>query len=188
MRIRAQLERFHNADIRKLLFGIIFTVGFLVLLVQYFGIPCRNASCSSTVKLSGIVDSQVSVVKSEMKYINLSNYDDDSDDGNGYEEEYEKGKRKNDSLPIIDREIDVAISSVKVGLDLSVIARPNVSLEKPIMAVESSVLVSGKDSREADLLSNLRHKQVAAVSISQMKTLLLQSLSSFQSPVRNFDS
>lgn len=168
--------RFHNAEIRKLLFGTIFTVGFLVLLVQYFGIPCRNASCSATVKVSGIVDSQVSVVKSEMKYIHLSNNDDDSDDGNGYEEEYDKGKRKNDSLSII----DVAISNVKVEL--------NVSLEKPKMAVESSVFVSGKESREGNLLSVLRHRQVAAVSISQMNTLLLQSLSSFQSPVRNFDS
>ncbi|CAA7055808.1 unnamed protein product [Microthlaspi erraticum] len=158
--------RFHHADIRKLLFGIIFTVGFIVLLVQYFGIPCRNASCSSTVKVSGIVDSQVSVVKTEIKL--------GDDDGNGYEEEYEKGQRKDVSLSI------VAISNVKVEL--------NVSLEKPKMAVESSVFVSGKESREGNLLSILRHKQVSSVSVSQMNTLLMQSLSSFQSPKPRWSS
>ncbi|ESQ47409.1 hypothetical protein EUTSA_v10027719mg [Eutrema salsugineum] len=174
MRIVNRLERFQYSDIRRLLSGIIVvTVGFVVLLVLCFGLPCRNASCLSLVKVSGFVDSQVSLVKTEMKYINVSTDVDVDED--------EKGKRKKDYSLDIDREDDdVAISKVKVEL--------NVSLEKPKMAVESSVLVSGKDSREGNVLSIIRHKQEAAVSIAQMNTLLIQSLSSFQSPKPRWSS
>ncbi|KAL0898640.1 hypothetical protein Bca101_082601 [Brassica carinata] len=161
--ILTRLERF---DIRRLLSGIIVTVGLVVLLVLCFGIPCRNAFCLSPVKVSGIVANSSEVVKTEMNHINLSSEDD----------EYEEETRNNDSS----KENVVAISNVKVELNVSVIPSPNVSLGKPEMAVESSVSVRSNDSRESNALSILRRqKQVAAtVSISQMNSLLIQSLSS----------
>lgn len=74
---------------------------------------------------------------------------------------------------------------------MSVIGRPNVSLRNPKMVVDSSqsdpksVLVKGEDSRKGNVLSMRRHKrEAAAVSISQMNSLLIQSLSTFKSPVR----
>ena len=172
MRILTRLERF---DIRRLLSGIIVTVGLVVLLVLCFGIPCRNAFCSSPVKVSGIVANPSEVVKTEMN----PSSDEDNDD------EYEEGTRNNDSS----RENVVAISNVKVELNASLIPSPNVSLGKPEMAVDSSVLVrSNDDSRESNVLPIMRrHKQVAAtVSISQMNSLLIQSLPSSHSPVRVF--
>ncbi|CAH2079579.1 unnamed protein product [Thlaspi arvense] len=177
MRILTRLERFHHAGLRRLLLGIIITVGFVVLLVLCFGIPCRNASCLSLVKVSGIVVSQVSVVKADV-----------DDDGNGYGDEYEKGKMKKDSSLDIEREDDIAINNVIVEINVSVIARTDVSLGKPKMAVESSILVGSKDSREGNVLSVMRHKQGAAVSISQMNSLLIQSLSSSHSPKPRWSS
>lgn len=166
MRILSRLERF---DIRRLLSGMIVTVGLIVLLVLCFGIPCRNAFCSSPVKVSGIVANPSEVVKTKMNHSS----------------EYEEGTRNNDSS----RENVVAISNVKVELNASLIPSPNVSLGKPEMAVDSSVLVrSNDDSRESNVLPIMRrHKQVAAtVSISQMNSLLIQSLPSSHSPVRVF--
>ncbi|KAF8086731.1 hypothetical protein N665_0614s0015 [Sinapis alba] len=153
MSILSRLERF---DIRRLLSAIIVTVGLVVLLVLCFGIPCRNAFCLSPVKVSGIVATSnevVSVVKTDMNYINLSSDDDD-----------EEETRNNDSS----RENVVAISN---ELNVSVIPSPIVSLGKPEMAVESNALSIMK-----------RQKQVAAtVSISQMNSLLIQSLASSSS-------
>ncbi|CAH8298205.1 unnamed protein product [Eruca vesicaria subsp. sativa] len=162
------LSRF---DIRRLLSAIIVTVGLVVLLVLCFGIPCRNYFCLSPVKVSGIVlvanPNEVSVVKTEM---NLSSNDDD-----------EEGTRNNDSPT---RKNVVAVSNVKVELNVSVIASPNLSLGKPEMAVEGSVLV-----RSNALSTMRRQKQVAAtVSISQMNSLLIQSLPSSHSPKPRWSS
>ncbi|CAF1857857.1 unnamed protein product [Brassica oleracea var. botrytis] len=168
MRILSRLERF---DIRRLLSGMIVTVGLIVLLVLCFGIPCRNAFCSSPVKVSGIVANPSEVVKTKMNHSS----------------EYEEGTRNNDSS----RENVVAISNVKVELNASLIPSPNVSLGKPEMAVDSSVLVrSNDDSRESNVLPIMRrHKQVAAtVSISQMNSLLIQSLPSSHSPKPRWSS
>ncbi|CAN7135990.1 hypothetical protein BRARA_D00864 [Brassica rapa] len=163
MRILTRLERF---DIRRLLSGIIVTVGLVVLLVLCFGIPCRSSFCLSPVKVSGIVANSnevVSVVKTE---INLSSDDD----------EYEEETRNNDSS----RDNVVSISNVKVQLNVSVNSSPNVSLGKPEMGVEGSVLVRPIMRRP---------KQVAAtVSISQMNSLLIQSLSSSHSPKPRWSS
>lgn len=163
MRILTRLERF---DIRRLLSGIIVTAGLVVLLVLCFGIPCRSSFCLSPVKVSGIVANSnevVSVVKTE---INLSSDDD----------EYEEETRNNDSS----RENVVAISNVKAELNVSVNSSPNVSLGKPEMGVEGSVLVRPIMRRP---------KQVAAtVSISQMNSLLIQSLSSSHSPKPRWSS
>lgn len=165
MRILTRLERF---DIRRLLSGIIVTAGLVVLLVLCFGIPCRSSFCLSPVKVSGIVANSnevVSVVKTEINHIN--------DDA-----EYEEETRNNGSS----RDNVVAISNVKVQLNVSVNSSPNVSLGKPEMAVEGSVLVR---SNVLPILK--RQKQVAAtVSISQMNSLLIRSLSSSHSPVRVF--
>lgn len=161
MRILTRLERF---DIRRLLSGIIVTVGLVVLLVLCFGIPCRNSFCLSPVNVSGIVANSnevVSVVKTE---INLSSDDDD--------DEYEEETRNNGS----------SRENVKVELNVSINSSPNVSLGKPEMAVEGSVLVR---SNVLPILK--RQKQVAATdSISQMNSLLIRSLSSSHSPVRVF--
>ncbi|KAL1197089.1 putative glycosyltransferase [Cardamine amara subsp. amara] len=166
-----RLKSFHHlADIRRLLSGIIVTVGLVVVLVQCFGIPCPKAFClSPPVNVSVFVltnnsnETEVSVVKTEMNYINLS------DD-------------------------DVVISKDKVEeLNVSVIGRPNVSLENPKMAVERSksdsnlVLVRSKGSRKGNVLS-MRQKRGGAVSISQMKSLLIQSLSSLHSPKPRWSS
>ena len=163
MRILSRLERF---DIRRLLSGMIVTVGLIVLLVLCFGIPCRNAFCSSPVKVSGIVANPSEVVKTKMNHSS----------------EYEEGTRNNDSS----RENVVAISNVKVELNASLIPSPNVSLGKPEMAVDSSVLVRSREDNNV-LFIMRRHKQVAAtVSISQMNSLLIKSLPSSHSPVRVF--
>ncbi|KFK34883.1 hypothetical protein AALP_AA5G205800 [Arabis alpina] len=53
------------------------------------------------------------------------------------------------------------------------------------MTVESSVLVNG---REGYVLSMVRHNRVAVTSISQMNSLLIQSLSSFRSPKPRWSS
>ena len=169
MRILTRLERF---DIRRLLSGIIVTVGLVVLLVLCFGIPCRSSFCLSPVKVSGIVANSnevVSVVKTE---INLSSDEDDDDD------EYEEETRNNGSS----RENVVSISNVKVELNVSVNSSPNVSLGKPEMAVEGSVLVR---SNVLPILKRPKHV-AATVSISQMNSLLIRSLSNFHSPVRVF--
>lgn len=168
-RILTRLERF---DIRRLLSGIIVTVGLVVLLVLCFGIPCRNAFCSSPVKVSGIVANPSEVVKTEMN----PSSDEDNDD------EYEEGTRNNDSS----RENVVAISNVKVELNASLIPSPNVSLGKPKIAAQPSVLVRSREDNNV-LFIMRRHKQVAAtVSISQMNSLLIKSLPSSHSPVRVF--
>lgn len=197
-----RLERFHHvADIRRLLSGIIVTFGLVVVLVQCFGIPCPKAFClSPPVKVSVIVltNSNDTVVKTEMNSINLS----DNDDGKG------QIKKDND---VLTNSNDTKVSVVKTEMNyinlsddnekgqikkdkveefnVSVIGRPNVSLENPKMAVDrsesdsSSVLVRSKDSRKGNVLS-MRHKGGGAVSISQMNSLLIQSLSSLHSPVR----
>ncbi|CAG7906245.1 probable glycosyltransferase At3g07620 [Brassica rapa] len=163
MRILTRLERF---DIRRLLSGIIVTVGLVVLLVLCFGIPCRNSFCLSPVNVSGIVANSnevVSVVKTE---INLSSDDDD--------DEYEEETRNNGS----------SRENVKVELNVSINSSPNVSLGKPEMAVEGSVLVR---SNVLPILK--RQKQVAATdSISQMNSLLIRSLSSSHSPKPRWSS
>lgn len=170
-RILTRLERF---DIRRLLSGIIVTVGLVVLLVLCFGIPCRNAFCSSPVKVSGIVANPSEVVKTEMN----PSSDEDNDD------EYEEGTRNNDSS----RENVVAISNVKVELNASLIPSPNVSLGKPKIAAQPSVLVRSREDNNV-LFIMRRHKQVAAtVSISQMNSLLIKSLPSSHSPKPRWSS
>ncbi|XP_010440808.1 PREDICTED: probable glycosyltransferase At3g07620 [Camelina sativa] len=176
IRIITGLERFHLSDIRRLLLGTIVTVGFVVLLVQCFGIPSFYWS-PPPVKVSVIdlTNSNVTQV-SVMNYINLSD-----------DEEFVKRD--------LGRENAVVISKEKVEFNVSVIGRPNISLRKTKMVVESSesdptsVLVRGKDSRKGDVLSIRRHKRRgAAVSISQMNSLLIQSLSSFKSPKPRWSS
>jgi len=172
------ITRFHHSDIRRLLLGIIVIAGFVVLLVQCFGIPCRNSFCLSPIKVSVIelTNSNVTQV-SVMNYTNLSDDDD---------EELENKKED------LDSENDVVISKEKVEMNVSFIAIGNISLRNPKMVVVSSesesdpnsVMIRVKDSRKGNVLSLRRHKQGSAISISQMNSLLIQSLSSFKSPVR----
>ncbi|EOA15480.1 hypothetical protein CARUB_v10004511mg [Capsella rubella] len=176
IRIVPRLERFHHSDIRRLLSGTIFSVGFVVLLVQCFGIPSLNWSQVkvSVIDLSNSNVTQVSVTN----YINLSYVD----DGNGYDED-------------LGRENDVVISKEKVEINVSVISTPNISMRKTNMVVESSVssdpdsvLVRSKDIRKSDVLITRRHRSVAVVSISQMNSLLNQSFASFKSPKPRWSS
>ncbi|KAL9281427.1 putative xylogalacturonan beta-1,3-xylosyltransferase [Arabidopsis thaliana] len=176
------ITRFHHSDIRRLLLGIIVIAGFVVLLVQCFGIPCRNSFCLSPIKVSVIelTNSNVTQV-SVMNYTNLSDDDD---------EELENKKED------LDSENDVVISKEKVEMNVSFIAIGNISLRNPKMVVVSSesesdpnsVMIRVKDSRKGNVLSLRRHKQGSAISISQMNSLLIQSLSSFKSPKPRWSS
>ncbi|XP_010435540.1 PREDICTED: probable glycosyltransferase At3g07620 isoform X2 [Camelina sativa] len=176
IRIITGMERFHHSDIRRLLLGTIVTVGFVVLLAQCFGIPSFYWS-PPPVKVSVIdlTNSNVTQV-SVMNYINLSD-----------DEEFVKKD--------LGRGNDVVISKEKVEFNASVIGRPNISLRKTKMVVESSesdptsVMVMGKDSRNGNGLSVRRYKRRGAVvSISQMNSLLIQSFSSFKSPKPRWSS
>ncbi|CAH8277238.1 unnamed protein product [Arabidopsis lyrata] len=181
MRIITRLERFHHSDIRRLLSGIIVTVGFVVLLVQCFGIPCPKTFCLSPVTVSVIESTNSNVTQvSVMNYINLSDID-------NVDEEFEEGNKKKD----LDGENDVVISKEKVEINVSVIARANISLRKPIDSSESDpnlVMVRVKDSRNGNVLSMRKNERGAAISISQMNSLLIQSLSSFKSPKPRWSS
>jgi hypothetical protein len=116
-----------------------------------------------------------------MNYTNLSDDDD---------EELENKKED------LDSENDVVISKEKVEMNVSFIAIGNISLRNPKMVVVSSesesdpnsVMIRVKDSRKGNVLSLRRHKQGSAISISQMNSLLIQSLSSFKSPKPRWSS
>ncbi|CAE6201206.1 unnamed protein product [Arabidopsis arenosa] len=187
MRIITRFERFHHSDIRRLLSGIIVTVGFVVLLVLCFGIPCPKTFCLSPVTVSVIESTNSNATPvSVMNYINLS----DDDDNDNVDEEFEEGNKNKD----LDRENDVVISKEKVEINVSVIARENISLRNPKMVVDSSesdsnlVMVRVKDSRNGNVLSMRKHERRGAISISQMNSLLIQSVSSFKSPKPRWSS